>query len=567
MFTVNRDRLKFYTWISQIPFPKSYPGKILLVAFVGTHIPLIVLVIDAAYSSASSSQAIVHTLLVTLLATLVSTAMTLFLLHHLLAPVVFTSKVLRKYLEFQQRVILPSNLQDEVGTLMAGINQTLQQLDETIAHLTSYDDLTGLPNRELFKTYIQQAISNIGDRQFALIVLDIDGLKDINNTLGRSTGDLLLRKVAQRIITNTVSGDVIARLGGDEFAILRINFTNTSDSPAILSNRLLESVLKPFTLNRRTIHCAAKIGITIYPFDGDSVNQLLQNADIAIHQAKQQNLNTYQFYSPAINAQLKRILAIKENLRYALSRKELSIYYQPRIEIATGNLVAVEALLRWHSPELGFVSPREFIPIAEETNLIASIGEWVLYNACLQNKQWQEEGIASIRMSVNLSPSQFKQTNVIEIVDRTLKNINLDVAYLELEITESLLVEDIEKAIAVLRELQQKGISIALDDFGTGYSSLSYLQKLPINTLKIDRSFVTNIASNPSDAAISKAIVSLAQSLELNITAEGVENKEQLAYLQNQGCDEVQGYYFSKPLPSDRLKDFLANYRLNSQNN
>ncbi len=539
----------------------------MLVAFIGTHIPLIVLIIDATFSSASSSKAIIYTLLVTLLATLTSTAVTLFLLHHLLAPVVFTSKVLRKYLEFQQRVILPGNFKDEVGTLMADTNRTLQQLDETITHLTNYDSLTGLPNRELFETYIQQAISNIGDRQFALIVLDIDGLKDINNTLGRSTGDLLLRKVAQRIISNTASGDVVARFGGDEFAILRVNLASPSDSPIILSNRLLESLLEPFSLSKRTIHCAAKIGITIYPFDGDSVDRLLQNADIAIHQAKQQNLNTYQFYSPAINAQLKRILAIKENLRYALSRKELSIYYQPRIEIATGNLVAVEALLRWHTPEFGFVSPSEFIPIAEETNLIASIGEWVLYNACLQNKRWQQEGIAPIRMSVNLSPCQFKQTNLIEMVDRTLRDTNLDVAYLELEITESLLVEDIEKAISTLQQLQQKGISIALDDFGTGYSSLSYLQKLPINTLKIDRSFVTNIASNPSDAAISKAIVSLARSLKLNITAEGVETQEQLTYLQNQGCDEVQGYYFSRPLSSDRLKDFLTNYRLNSQNN
>ena len=404
----------------------------------------------------------------------------------------------------------------------------------------------------------------MGNRQFALIVLDIDGLKNINSTLGRATGDLLLRKVAQRIITHTVSGDILARFGGDEFAILRVNLTDTSNSPDILSNRLLESLSEPFYLNKKTIHCAAKIGITIYPVDGNSVEELLQNADTAIHQARQQNLNTYQFYSPAINAQLKRILAIKENLRYALSQQELSIHYQPRIEIATGNLVAVEALLRWRSPKLGVVCPAEFIPIAEEANLINSIGEWVLYNACLQNKQWQQEGIAPIKMSVNLSASQFRQENLIEIVDRTLRDTNLDVACLELEITESLLMENVEQAIATLQQLQQKGIAIALDDFGTGYSSLSYLQKLPLNTLKIDRSFVTNIASNPSDAAISKAIVSLARSLELNVTAEGVETKEQLAFLQNQGCDEVQGYYFSRPLSSDRFKDFLANYRPNS---
>ena len=535
----------------------------MLVAFIGTHIPLIVLIIDAAFSSTNSPRAILSTLLITLLATLVGTAATLYALNYLLAPIVLTSKVLRRYLKLKQLTPLPTNFQDEAGTLMADTNHTLQELSKIIEHLTDYDCLTGLPKRKLFETHIQQAISNIKNREFALIILDIDRLKDINNALGRATGDLLLRKVSQRIITHTASGDVLARLGSDEFAILRVNLTKPSDSPVILSQRLIESLSKPFSLNRQTIHCAAKIGITIYPFDGTSVDRLLQNADTAIHQAKHHNLNTYQFYSPTIDAQLKRILAIKENLRYALLRQELSICYQPRIEIVTGNLVAVEALLRWHSPKLGNVSPAEFIPIAEETNLITSIGEWVLHNACLQNKQWQEEGIAPMKMSVNLSVSQFKQANLIEIIDRTLRDTNLDVAYLELEITESALMDDIEQAIATLQQLRQKGISIALDDFGTGYSSLSYLQKLPIDTLKIDRSFAIDIASNPSNAAIFQAIVSLAKSLELNITAEGVETEEQLTCLQNQGCDEVQGYYFSKPLPSDRFKDFSANYHLN----
>ena len=557
---MNLDSLKFYSLISRLTFPKTYPGKIMLVAFTGTHIPLIVLIFDAANSSTTSPRAIAHTLLLTLFATLIGTAATLSALHHLLAPIIVTSKVLRQYLQLRKRTDLPMNFQDEVGTLMADTNLTLQKLDKIIKHLTDYDSLTGLPNRELFQTHIQQAILESANQQFALIVLDIDSLKDINSALGRVVGDLLLRKVAQRIISYTESGDIVARFGGDEFAILRTNITNFSDSPVILSNKLLESLSEPFSLYGRKIHCAAKIGITIYPFDGTNVSQLFQNADTAIHQAKQQNLNTYQFYSPAINAQLKRILAIKENLRYALERQELSIYYQPRIEVATGRLVAVEALLRWQNPELGFVSPAEFIPIAEETNLIIPIGKWILHNACLQNKQWQQEGIARLRMSVNLSTCQFKQANLIETVDRTLQDTGLDVAYLELEITESLLVKDIDKAIALLTELKTRGISIALDDFGTGYSSLSYLQKLPINTLKIDRSFVTNIASNPDDAAISKAIVALAQSLKLNITAEGVETREQFNYLQSQGCHEVQGYYFSKPLPAEMIKDFFINY-------
>lgn len=557
---MNLNRLTLYSSISRLPFPQTYPGKIMLVAFVGTHIPLIVLVFDAATSNYSAREA-TSILLITLVATLVATAITLFAIHQLLYPIILASKALRKYLRSKQLSNLPTHFQDEVGTLMADTNLTLQRLDALIRHLTDYDSLTGLPNRQLFQTHIQQAISESENQQFALIVLDIDGLKDINSTLGRIVGDLLLRKVAQRITNYTKLGDVLARFGGDEFAILRTNIADATNSPAILSTEILTSLSQPFSLYGKTIHCAAKIGITIYPFDGTSVSQLLQNADTAIHQAKQQNLNTYQFYSPAINAQLKRILTIKENLRYALQNHEFSICYQPRMEIATNRLVAVEALLRWHNPELGWVSPTEFIPIAEETNLIIPIGEWILRHACWQNKQWQQEGIAnSLRMSVNLSTCQFSQIDLIETIDRTLRHTGLDAAYLELEITESLLVKDIEQAIALLWQLKGKGISIALDDFGTGYSSLSYLQKLPINTLKIDRSFVSNIAVNPDDAAISKAIVALAHSLELNITAEGVETKEQLDYLQSQGCHEVQGYYFSQPLPGDRLKEFLVSY-------
>ena len=556
---MNLDRLTLYNSISQLPVPKSYPGKIMLVAFIGTHIPLIVLIFDAATSNYSQRE-VTSTLLITLLATLISTVATLYALHHLLRPIIFTSQALRQYLKSKRLTDLPTNFQDEVGTLMTDTNRTLHQLDKLIEHLTDYDSLTGLPNRQLFQTHIQQAILESKNQQFALIVLDIDGLKNINSTLGRIVGDLLLRKVAQRITSYLEPGDVLARFGGDEFAILRTNIADTSNSLVVLSNNLLQSLSRPFSLYGKTIHCAAKIGITIYPFDGTSVSQLLQNADTAIHQAKQQTLNTYQFYSPAINAQLKRILAIKENLRYALQHQELSIYYQPRMEIATRRLIAVEALLRWQNPELGWVSPAEFIPIAEETNSIVPIGEWILYHACLQNKQWQQEGIGPLRMSVNVSTCQFDRTDLLETIDRTLRTTGLDAAYLELEVTESLLVRDIEQAIALLKKLKNRGISIALDDFGTGYSSLSYLQKLPINTLKIDRSFVSNIAENPDDAAISKAIVALAQSLGLNITAEGVETKEQLDYLQNQGCHEFQGYYFSKPLSSDRLKDFLLTY-------
>ncbi len=533
----------------------------MLVAAIGTNIPLLSLLFYATFSSSLSIEIILKTLLISLLATLGSTTVTLYALHYLLSPIVLTSKALRKYLQQKKLSNLPTTFQDEAGILMADTTATLKRLDAIILHLTNYDSLTGLPNRELFQTHIQQVISEAKDnQQFALIVLDLDNLKEINSTLGRKVGDLLLRKVAQRITEHLQTGDILARFGGDEFAILSTQIAN-SDSSITLSNELLDSLSKPFALFGKKVHCAAKIGITIYPFDGTSIEQLLQNADTAIHQAKQQKLNTYQFYSPEINAKLKRILAIKDNLRYALIRDELSIYYQPRIELATGRLVAVEALLRWQNPDLGFVSPAEFIPIAEETNLIVPIGEWVLYNACLQNKLWQDAGLSPIRVSVNLSPCQFKYNNPVEIIDRILHKTQLDTTYLELEITESLLVDDIERAIAILWQLKNRGISIALDDFGTGYSSLSYLQKLPINTLKIDRAFVTNIATNPDDAAISRAIVALAQSLKLNITAEGVENQPQLNYLKNLGCHEVQGYYFGKPRSAANLSNFLFSNR------
>ena len=464
-----------------------------------------------------------------------------------------------QYLQ-NKKLSLPVDFQNDGNTLIADTKATLDKLDIIIHHLVHYDTLTGLPNRELFQTYVDKAIANTTNyQQFALIVLDLNSLKAINSTLSRQVGDLLLQEVAQRLNTYLTEDDVLGRFGGDEFIILRTNITN-SDCSIALANNLLESLSQPFSLHGKAIHCDAKIGITVYPFDGVTAEQLLQNADTAIYHVKRQKSNTYQFYSQELNDKLKRDLAIKENLRYALQKNEFSIRYQPRVELATGCLVGVEALLRWNNPELGMVSPNEFIPIAEETNLIIPIGEWVLRNACLQNKQWQEAQLPPLRVSVNLSACQFKQKNLVEAIDRIICETGMDTKYLELEITESILVEDIELAISILWQLKRKGISIALDDFGTGYSSLSYLQKLPINTLKIDRSFVANLASNPDDIAISKAIIALAQSLGLNITAEGVETKAQFEYLQAQGCHEVQGYYFAKPLSDQLLQDFLLNY-------
>ena len=449
----------------------------------------------------------------------------------------------------------------EIGNLVAETDEALSQLGATIQHLADYDTLTGLPNRQSFKDSLQQAVNRTATGQFALIVLDLDSLKNTNNTLGGETGDLLLIRIALRLTAHLSDLDTIARFGGDEFIILRNDLSDRNSSTA-LAQKLLSIFAEPFVFDGKEVYCAARIAIVTYPTDGKTVEQLLQNADTAIYRAKQQSPNTYQFYCPITSSELRRSLTIKENLRYALVRNELFIEYQPRIEIATGRLASLEALLRWDSPELGLVSPVEFIPIAEETNMILSLGEWVLRHACLQNKRWQQQGIAPPKISVNLSTCQLR-VNPLETIDRILNETGLECTYLELEITESQLVEDIEQAVSLLSQLKQRGISLALDDFGTGYSSLRYLQKLPIDTIKIDRSFVTNLASGAGDAAIVKAIVALAQSLEINITAEGVETAEQFSYLRDLGCNEVQGYYFSKPLSPQMLAEFLVNH--NSQ--
>ena len=556
-----------------VRFLGTYRGKIISIAFLGIQIPVFALLccfcwFSPVFLTEIDLQLNLNLALlfsVTLLVDLVVTMAVLYAIYSLLNPVVLTSDTLNQYLQNKKLdgLDFPDELQNNVENLAVDTKPTLEKLDSIIRHFVNHDSLTGLPNREFFQTYVKQAIAKTQNhQQFALIVLDLNSLKNINSTLGRKVGDLLLNQVAKRLCCCLTENDMLARFGGDEFVILRTNITDP-DCSNVLANNLLESLSQSFSLHGKKIHCDVKIGITVYPFDGVTVEQLLQNADTAIYQIKNQELNTYRFYSQDISHKLRRNLSIRENLRYALQRNEFSIYYQPRIEIATSRLVGVEALLRWDNPELGTISPNEFIPIAEETNLIIPIGEWVLRNACLQNKQWQELQLSSLRVSVNLSACQFKQTDLVEMIERVLSDTKLDTKCLELEITESILVEDIERAISILWQLKRKGIAIALDDFGTGYSSLSYLQKLPIDTLKIDRSFVTNLASSPDDIAISKAIIALAQSLELNITAEGVETQAQFEYLQNQGCHEVQGYYFAKPLPGELLQDFLLSYSFN----
>ncbi|MGF1478362.1 MAG: putative bifunctional diguanylate cyclase/phosphodiesterase [Cyanophyceae cyanobacterium] len=536
--------------------PKTYRGKIFLVTFIGVHIPLLSVCIYFWVTGSLTLSMSIQTIGVSLAATLIATAGTLTGLSNLLKPITLTARSLRKYLDTRALPNLPTHFEDEAGTLMADTCQTLSRLDEVIEHIAYFDQLTGLPNRELFQNRLRQMLSVQHHQQVAIVALSLDNLKDINSTLGRQVGDLLLRQVAQRLSIHKNHTDLLARLGNVEFGIIYTNLTS-ADNLNAFAQKLLASVIQPFVLYGREIRTSARIGITIYPFDGTSVEQLLQNVDAAVHHAKQQERNTYQFYSAEIKTKLERRLALKDQLNYALERRELFLEYQPRVDLASYQTVAVEALLRWHNQELGRVSPAEFIPIAEESGLIVTIGKWVLQTACRQNRLWQKRGLPALRVSVNLSAEQFKQEDLIATVDRVLSETQLDVNYLELEVTESLLIEDVERATTTLKQLKQRGIALSLDDFGTGYSSLGYLQKFPIDTLKIDRSFVTGVASNPGDAAIARAVIALAHSLHLSITAEGVETQQQLDYLKSLGCHEVQGYYFSRPLAASQLTDFL----------
>lgn len=531
----------------------------MLVAFLGTHVPLLTLLLSFLISNSYSFEMAARVMSIALLATLAGTAATLYALHHLLNPVILTSAALQNYLNTKTLPELPTEFADEAGTLMANTSQTLHKLDELIHYITNYDDLTGLPNRDLFCDRLHQSLSQPENNQrlVAVFLLGIDDFTAMSHGLEHQTRNLLLRAVAQRLSPCMAQTDILAHLSGDEFAIARIDIVSF-ESVIKLSQLLLSTLSKPFSVEGNLIHITASIGITINEInDRNSVDQLLQQSHIALYQAKQQGRGKYQFYSPEINAQLQERLILDNELHGALRRNEMLVYYQPLIDLNSGEVTAMEALVRWQHPTLGFISPGKFIPIAEANGLIIPIGEWVLRTACAQNRAWQLAGFTPIRISVNLSARQFEQSNLVDLISQILEETGLQASYLELEVTESFLMGDIERSVKTLKQLRELGIWLALDDFGTGYSSLNYLKRFPVNILKIDQSFVQDVMSNPDSAAVTNAIIALAKSLRLSITAEGVETKEQLDYLQIQGCDEGQGYYFSRPVPADTITPML----------
>ncbi|MHC5675134.1 putative bifunctional diguanylate cyclase/phosphodiesterase [Nostoc sp.] len=538
---------------------KSYTAKIMLVAFLGTHVPLLTLFLSFVISNSYSLEMTIRVMIIASLATLAGTAATLYALNHLLKPVILTFAALQNYLNTKILPELPTEFVDEAGTLMADTSQTLHKLDQLIHYITNYDDLTGLPNRDLFRDRLHQTLSQPENNQrlVAVFLLAIDDFTAISHGLEHQTTDLLLRAVAQRLSTCIAQTDILAHLSKDEFVLARIGIVSF-ESMIQLSQLLLSTLRKPFSLEGNSIHITASIGITISGLDDrNSVAQLLQQAHMALHQAKQQGRNQYQYYLLEINTQLQERLTLENQLHGALERNEMLVYYQVLIDLRSGQVTAMEALVRWQHPTLGLISPAKFIPIAEANGLIVPIDQWVLRTACAQNRAWQLAGFTPIRISVNLSARQFEQPNLVEIVSQILEETGLKASYLELEVTESFLMGDIDRSVKILKQLRELGIWLALDDFGTGYSSLNYLKRFPVNMLKIDRSFIQDVMSNPDSAAITDAIIALAKSLRLKITAEGVETQEQLEYLQMRGCHEGQGFYFSRPLPADIIAPML----------
>ena len=535
----------------------------------------------------------------------------LFLLSILLSYQVYSSinRPIKELLEIADgfnkgdlNVAMDESRRDEFGSLAKSFNLSIAKLKETtntlhgrsrdlsasniklnmeisdrksaekrMNHMAYYDSLTGLPNRHLLQDRLNMGISQYERHKqlTAVLFLDIDDFKRINDTLGHSTGDLLLKEVADRLnncirATDTVSRKIIydhekstvSRLGGDEFTILASNIIDSQDA-ARVAQRVMSEISYPFTIGDNELFVTVSMGIAICPNDGKDVETLLKNADTAMYHAKGKGKNNFQFYEESMNALLKKRLELEGDLRTAINGDELLLHYQPRIDTHTERISSMEALVRWERPGKGLVSPGEFIPVAEDTGLIVPLGEWVLKTACRQTKEWQDAGLPPISISVNISGKQFQEDNFLKKISNIIEDSSLNPKWLELEITENVLMHHAQITAEILHEIKEMGVRLSMDDFGTGYSSFNYLKSFPLDIIKIDKSFIDEIPQNPNDAAIVNAIISMAHNLNLHVVAEGVELKQQQIFLRDHGCDEIQGYYYSRPLPAKEFAEFF----------
>jgi diguanylate cyclase (GGDEF)-like protein/PAS domain S-box-containing protein len=458
----------------------------------------------------------------------------------------------------QEATISPVRGAEGVITHYVAVKRDITERLQTQAriwHLAHHDALTDLPNRVLFQDRLQQAVAQArrSGLLIAILFIDLDNFKDVNDALGHEFGDLLLKAVTLRLRGCTRETDTVARLGGDEFALIHTGLER-SEPAAKLAEKVLDRLSEPFSLEGQEVHISASIGVTLCPLDHDDPQQIVKNADMAMYRAKNTGRSNYQFYREEMNLAFQARKALERELRKALAHGELDVFYQPQIDARTNVIIGAEALVRWHHPERGMISPGEFVPIAEECGLIVPLGEWVLQTACRQNKVWQDFGLPPVRVAVNLSAAQFLYRDLVASVVRLLGTSALDHAYLELEITESILMRETEVTINTLRRLTELGIQIAVDDFGTGYSSMAYLKRFPVNKIKIDRAFVTDVTTDRGDAAIVGAVIGLAHGLGLSVAAEGVETLEQAEHLRARGCDELQGYYFGRPVPASEFE-------------
>ncbi|HEY2000358.1 EAL domain-containing protein [Paraburkholderia sp.] len=476
------------------------------------------------------------------------------------------SAVLRNYrkdgaLFWNQLFIAPVPNADGQTTHHIGVINDVTDLiryQEQLEYQANYDSLTRLPNRNLLRDRLEHAliIARRHNKGVAVVFIDLDGFKNVNDSLGHSVGDRLLGVVAERLARCARASDTVARHGGDEFVIV---MTDTVDEQSLIAwmERVKAAISEPVWLDGTELYVGCSMGASLFPQDGDDTETLMKKADLAMYRAKDMGRNTFQFYQPEMNAAAGARLNLERRLRRALRDNEFLLHYQPQVDLVTGQIVGMEALVRWRDPEAGLIPPSAFIPVAEECGLIGPLSEWVLREACRQNKAWQDEGLPPTRVSVNLSARQFHQHDIAKLVTQVLEETGLEPQYLELELTESTIMRNAEEAVLMLNSLHALGIGLAIDDFGTGYSSLSYLKRFPVDRLKIDRSFVSDIGMSGDDETITSAIIALAHSLKLQVIAEGVETSEQLDFLKERACDEMQGFFFSRPMPRDAIPGLL----------